>query len=106
MAHNTTLTFTTLNVRGCGGTKSDLVLQNLRSSHAKIILLQETQETIDKISKNWDGKSFWSPGSPGRIGLSVSICFHWHVFSILDPRRDYLIFVGRILALTEASPCS
>ena len=42
MSHNTTLTFTTLNVRGCGGTESDLVLQNLCSSNAKIILLQET----------------------------------------------------------------
>ena len=86
-----------MNVRGCGGTKSDLALQNLRSSHAKIILLQEThlcsQETIDKISKNWDGKSFWSPGCPGSSGVTILLKPDLN-FQLLDSKQD---FEGRVM---------
>ena len=99
MSHNTTLTFTTLNVRGCGGSKSDSVLQNLRSSNAKIILPQEThlcsQDTINKISKNWDGKSFWSPRSPGRSGVAILHKKDFN-FQLLDSKQD---LEGRVMSI-------
>ena len=62
-------------------------------------MFQEThlcsQETIDKISKNWDGKSFWSPGSPGSSG--VAILFKPDLnFQLLDSKQD---LEGRVMSI-------
>ena len=76
MAH---LKLATLNIRGFGDeTKRKKLFDYLNSASCDIWLLQETlvgkQTTIDKISNEWAGSSYWAPavGKRGGVVLLVS----------------------------------
>ena len=45
------------------------------------------QETINNISKNWDGKSFWSPGSSGSSGVAILLKPDFN-FQLLDSKQN------------------
>ena len=99
MSHNAIFSCASLNVRSISGVrKGEQVLNHLKSFPADVLFLQETHvyssETIEKLSRNWEGKSFWSPSSLN--SSSTAILFKRHLnINILDFKQD---FEGRVMS--------
>lgn len=99
MSHNTIFSCASLNVRSISGVrKSKQVLNHLKTFPADVLFLQGmhvySSETIEKLSRNWEGKSFWSPGSLSSSGTAILFRRHLNI-NILDFKQD---FEGRVMS--------
>ena len=100
MTHNTTFSCATINVRSISGSnKSDQVLNHLKSYCADVFFLQGTHvystETIANLSKTWEGKSFWSPGSTHSSGTAILFKKNLNI-TPLNFKQD---FEGRVMSV-------
>ena len=77
--------------------KRAIKFKSLKSFPADVLFLQETHvyssESIEKLSRNLEGKSFWLPGSLNSSG--TAILFKKNLkFNLLDFKQD---FEGRVI---------
>ena len=65
----------TINIRGLGGVKLDLIADLVNKSDIDICFIQETQISHDNVirslSSRWRGSSFWSPALGRQGGVAV-----------------------------------
>ena len=65
----------TINIRGLNSTKLDLVASHMRNFNIDVCFVQETQvsseKSIQSLSSQWDGRSFWSPALGRQGGVAV-----------------------------------
>ena len=71
----------TINIRGLNSTKLDLVASHVRKLNVDVCSIQETQvsseKSIQSLSSQWDGCSFWSLafGHQGGVAVLFSLFF-------------------------------
>lgn len=100
MTHNTIFSCATINIRSISGaSKGDQVLNHLKSYCADVFFLEETHvystENIANLSKIWEDKSFWSPGSTNSCGTAILFKKNSNIFP-LDLKQ---VFEGRVMSV-------